>query len=421
MPSTVNANNLSTVHASSTGITQWFPDVCKTPTPGGPIPIPYPNIAMSSDTADGSTTVKVQGNPIMLKGSNFRMSTGDEAGSAMGVVSNKIKGKAEPVMYSFDVKVDGKNVFRLSDPMTHNGNQVNGGGTPVGQPVLPGMPAQGPECERTQEEKKKQESISESGWGGSGVVPEHRPKIKAVAGEEKVVLYIRQTKAVCGKWISAKHQPKPHSCMNGTTIKHGADVRKVTRWLRRYKAGLTEAERRADSAAVKSPAAQAVFYSDSGGDYVGIIGIPVARGLIRPEKGKGRYKGKWMTGDYDLFEVLAYGPGCVKVTGDRFAKVKKKINKRCGLAVIQHPAQAQWVPDAHEQAAGVSAFDMNQEVRSALAGGGASLDKELKWHPDRKPMPVLDKPLTVVTGGGAVTLEDRKKVADALICQECDK
>ena len=36
------------------------------------------------------------------------MSTGDEAGSAGGVVSSKIKGKAEFVLFSFDVKFEGK-------------------------------------------------------------------------------------------------------------------------------------------------------------------------------------------------------------------------------------------------------------------------------------------------------------------------
>ena len=37
------------------------PDVCKTPSPAGgtPVPIPYPNIASSQNTADGSSTVKV--------------------------------------------------------------------------------------------------------------------------------------------------------------------------------------------------------------------------------------------------------------------------------------------------------------------------------------------------------------------------
>lgn len=121
MPVTVGVNGMSVVHASSNGITQAFPDVCKTPSPGGPIPIPYPNIAMSSDTASGSKKTKCDGNPICHKGSNFSMSTGDEAGSAGGgVASNKIKGKAEFVNFSFDVKVEGNNVARAMDMMLHN-------------------------------------------------------------------------------------------------------------------------------------------------------------------------------------------------------------------------------------------------------------------------------------------------------------
>lgn len=121
MGATVNVNHRTVVHKSSSGIAMAFPDVCKTPSPGGPIPIPYPNIAKSSDTAKGSKKVKVDGNPVMLKGSNFSTSTGDEAGSAGGgVVSNTTKGKAEFLNYSFDVKVEGKNVPRLGDMMLQN-------------------------------------------------------------------------------------------------------------------------------------------------------------------------------------------------------------------------------------------------------------------------------------------------------------
>ncbi|MEO0558954.1 MAG: PAAR-like domain-containing protein, partial [Bacteroidota bacterium] len=91
MSSSVGVNMLSVVHKSSNGITIAFPDVCKTPAAPSPIPIPYPNIAMSSDTAKGTKKVKMDGNPICVKDSNFKMSTGDEAGSAGGgVVSNKI-------------------------------------------------------------------------------------------------------------------------------------------------------------------------------------------------------------------------------------------------------------------------------------------------------------------------------------------
>src|SRR5687767_14401524 len=118
---TVGVNNMSVVHAGSSGTTIAFPDVCKTPTPAGPIPIPYPNIAMSSDTADGAKNVKCDGNPVCVKDSNFKMSTGDEAGSAGGgVASSKIKGKAEFVNFSFDVKFEGKNVPRAFDLMLHN-------------------------------------------------------------------------------------------------------------------------------------------------------------------------------------------------------------------------------------------------------------------------------------------------------------
>lgn len=121
MAATVSVNMRTVVHKSSDGIAMHFPDVCKTPAPpAGPVPIPYPNIAQSKDTADGSKDVKVDGNPIMLQGSNFSTSTGDEAGSAGGVASGKTKGRAEFMNFSFDVQVEGKNVPRLGDPMVGN-------------------------------------------------------------------------------------------------------------------------------------------------------------------------------------------------------------------------------------------------------------------------------------------------------------
>ena len=121
MPVTVAVNPPDTVvHRSSMGIARTQLDVCKTPTPGGPVPTPYPNIALSANTTDGSKSVKCDGNPIMLKGSCFAMSSGDEPGSLGGVKSGVIKGEADPMNYSFDVKVEGQNVFRRSDPMMQN-------------------------------------------------------------------------------------------------------------------------------------------------------------------------------------------------------------------------------------------------------------------------------------------------------------
>jgi hypothetical protein len=84
------------------------------------VPIPYPNIGMSSNTSSGPTTVKNDGQMPMTKDAKYMMSTGDEAGAALGVISSKIKGVCEYMMYSFDVKYEGKNVCRLGDPLFHN-------------------------------------------------------------------------------------------------------------------------------------------------------------------------------------------------------------------------------------------------------------------------------------------------------------
>jgi hypothetical protein len=148
MPATVIVSSLTVVHKDSGGMSMIFPDVCKTPSPAGPIPMPYPNVAKSQATDAGSSSVKMDGNPIMLKSSSFMISTGDEAGSAMGVVSNKIKGKAYPKLYSFDVKVEGDNVFRLTDIMLQNGGsptnttevQSPGAANPAGPGKDPEVP-----------------------------------------------------------------------------------------------------------------------------------------------------------------------------------------------------------------------------------------------------------------------------------------
>jgi Domain of unknown function (DUF4150) len=104
-----------------------FPDVCFTPpmTPATPpgVPIPYPNTGMASDTTDGSKTVQIGGQEVMLKNkSTFKTSTGDEAGSApkKGVVTSKIKGKLNFCAWSMDVKFEGENVPRHLDLMGHN-------------------------------------------------------------------------------------------------------------------------------------------------------------------------------------------------------------------------------------------------------------------------------------------------------------
>ena len=120
MSATVIVNGQTVVHKDSGGVLTTGPDVCLTPMGPSVVPIPYTNIATSADTSQGSTSVAMDSNPIMLKGSVFSKSTGDEPGKVGGVASGVTKGKAKFVNYSSDVFADGKPVCRRLDPMVSN-------------------------------------------------------------------------------------------------------------------------------------------------------------------------------------------------------------------------------------------------------------------------------------------------------------
>ena len=95
---TVGVNKLSVVHASSNGITTALPDVCNTPAPPAPpIPIPYPNVGQASDTSSGPSTVTTDGQMPMTQDAKYSKSSGDEVGSATGVISSKVMGTNEAV------------------------------------------------------------------------------------------------------------------------------------------------------------------------------------------------------------------------------------------------------------------------------------------------------------------------------------
>jgi hypothetical protein len=124
----VYANNMEVSCKAAAGKSICaFPDVCFTPplTPATPpgVPIPYPNTGMASDCTDGSRTVKISGQEVMLKNkSYFKKSIGDEAGCApkKGMVTSVNMGKVYFNMWSMDVKVESENVVRNLDLTTHN-------------------------------------------------------------------------------------------------------------------------------------------------------------------------------------------------------------------------------------------------------------------------------------------------------------
>lgn len=114
-------DGMSPVTTESDGKVVGFPDVCMTPGPGGPVPIPYANVAQSKDLKKASRSVSINEAPVCLSDSYLGTSTGNEAGTAGGgVTSGRTKGGAHPVNHSFDVHIEGKPVVRNLDLFTLN-------------------------------------------------------------------------------------------------------------------------------------------------------------------------------------------------------------------------------------------------------------------------------------------------------------
>jgi Domain of unknown function (DUF4150) len=122
-----------------------MPDVCLSPPgpPAGPVPIPYPNTSMATDTADGSKTVFIGGKQVGLKNASvYKKSTGNEPATnsfGAGVVSHVIQGKTKFAAWSFDVKFEGHNAIRHLDLTTtnHVNTQNTGSSNSIGRAAKP--------------------------------------------------------------------------------------------------------------------------------------------------------------------------------------------------------------------------------------------------------------------------------------------
>lgn len=106
----------ASVSSGHTAVAAGPLDMCKTPTPGGPVPMPYPNVALSATMGPGYTTkTLVMGTPMWTKRGKSAVSNGDQPGVALGVVSNKIMGMCAITMSSNDVKAERGGVARTAD------------------------------------------------------------------------------------------------------------------------------------------------------------------------------------------------------------------------------------------------------------------------------------------------------------------
>lgn len=109
------------------GLANAFPDVCRTPTPGGPVPVPYPNIAMCMQANPVTATKKVRilGQAVLVANTQIVITMGDEAGNLGGVSSQMFKGPAMPKTSSLKVKAEGQPVVYFTCMFGHNGISAN--------------------------------------------------------------------------------------------------------------------------------------------------------------------------------------------------------------------------------------------------------------------------------------------------------
>lgn len=127
MSRSVFANNRNFSHKGSSDKSVCsVPDVCKTPVGPSTPPIPYPVSSQVANLAQATSTVKIDGNPTAIASSTHTQCTGDQAGSATGLVSGTVANKTEFVSYSFDVKAEGEGIVRHMDMTTMNNKNTLG-------------------------------------------------------------------------------------------------------------------------------------------------------------------------------------------------------------------------------------------------------------------------------------------------------
>lgn len=112
--------------ARTEGVCFAFPNICNTPAPSGPVPVPYPNVAQLGDATGTASTVKAGGKAVIVSSSEIPRSSGDEAGTSGGVTSGTFGGKCTFDTHSATVKAEGKEVVRQLDQTSQNDGNAHG-------------------------------------------------------------------------------------------------------------------------------------------------------------------------------------------------------------------------------------------------------------------------------------------------------
>jgi hypothetical protein len=107
------------------GMSFAFPDVCNTPTPVGPVPIPYPNMSTGMTKVPPCLKVFFGGTPAHNMSTTGTISNGDNAGLALGVASGMVMGPDRHMLGSFPVLVGGSPATKMTSMTGANGMSLN--------------------------------------------------------------------------------------------------------------------------------------------------------------------------------------------------------------------------------------------------------------------------------------------------------
>lgn len=108
------------------GTDMGFPDVCLTPTPAGPVPIPYPNIAMGPMAIPNCPTILFMCMPAHNLATTIPMTNGDNTGVNMGVASGTVMGPSRHVTGAFTVLLNGMPATRMTSMSLQNSTNCPG-------------------------------------------------------------------------------------------------------------------------------------------------------------------------------------------------------------------------------------------------------------------------------------------------------
>jgi hypothetical protein len=108
------------------GMDTGFPDVCLTPTPAGPVPIPYPNIAAGPMGVPAAYNILYMCTPAHNMSTTVPLTNGDNAGVAMGVASGMVMGPSRHLTGAFTVLLNYMPATRMTSMALQNSTNCPG-------------------------------------------------------------------------------------------------------------------------------------------------------------------------------------------------------------------------------------------------------------------------------------------------------